>query len=402
MDVRTPPCNNTSNSPCEEEPSSYALIVIPALLVLSTTLLIALIIRSVCFKKREPTGTAVFHSNTNGAGNTVCSTGSGSVRISSGSRVQSVTADTLGSWEIPEDCALKELDFLHTGRYGPVCKSQLTRGQITSTVVVKSLRVSINQAEVKEFVNWARFHAVVSKHENLVQMLFCQTRCQPMYLVLEAVSPGNLLHFLWNLRSEEPGTLSQQFSERSVYLVAKQVADGLEYLHSEHRLAHGDVAARSVLIGAGLSVRVAGLGMAFEAWETGRVAKRRAAEVPLKWQAPERIKRLPMTTKSDVWSFGILLYELITLGAPPYPELEPLDIFPQIQNSYRMKKPENCGGPLYDLMTYCWMWNSNDRPAFSTIIRLLKSYSALADTKTLTSQESIDIFEYSKMAGVFP
>ncbi|KAJ8258095.1 hypothetical protein GJAV_G00193110 [Gymnothorax javanicus] len=96
------------------------------------------------------------------------------------------------------------------------------------------------------------------------------------------------------------------------------------------------------------------------------------------------------------------LKQLYLTGAPPYPELELLDIFPQIQNSYRMKKPENCGGPLYDLMTYCWLWNSNDRPAFSTIIRLLKSYSALAGTKTLGSQESIDIFEYSTMAGVFP
>ncbi|KAJ8258092.1 hypothetical protein GJAV_G00193080 [Gymnothorax javanicus] len=137
------------------------------------------------------------------------------------------------------------------------------------------------------------------------------------------------------------------------------------------------MAARSVLIGAGLSVRVAGLGMAFEAWETGRVARRRAAEVPLKWQVPERIKRLPMTTKAQ------------SLTGP-----HPLAL-PTSPPSARSR-----GG--YDLMTYCWMWNSNDRPAFSTIIRLLKSYPALADTKTLASQERIDIFEYSKMAGVFP
>ncbi|KAJ8369769.1 hypothetical protein SKAU_G00097970 [Synaphobranchus kaupii] len=402
MDVQTPLCNNTYESQCGVKSSTYALIIIPVLLAVSTLVVVAIIVYSVCCKRREQAGAAVSNSNTNDK--IVCSTGCGSVLMSTLSGARSLAGDTLGPWEIPEDCVLEELAFLHTGRYGPVCKSQLTSGKVTSKVVVKTLRDSTNQAEVKEFVAWARFHSVVSKHENMVQMLFCQTKHLPMYLVLEAVSPGNSLHFLWTLRNEDPGTpsQSQQFSERSVYLVAKQVAAGLEYLHSEHRLVHGDVAARSVLIGAGLSVRVAGLGMAFEAWETGKVAKRRAAEVPLKWQAPERIMRLPMTARSDVWSFGILLYELVTLGAPPYPELEPLEVFPQIQNSHRMKKPDNCGTPLYDLMKYCWMWNFNDRPTFSAIIKLLTSYTDLADTKTLYSPESVDIFEYSKKAGVFP
>ncbi|XP_064155365.1 tyrosine-protein kinase STYK1 isoform X2 [Anguilla rostrata] len=401
MDLQTPPCN-TSGSQCGVQPVPYALIIIPVLLAVTTAVVVVLVVYSVCCKRREPAGTPVSYSNSNGA--TVGSTGAGSVLTGTVSGALGPARDALGPWEIPEDAVLKELDFLHTGRYGPVCQSQLTRGQVTSAVVVKTLRDSTSQAEVKEFVNWAQFHTVVSKHENLVQMLFFQTRRLPMYLVLEAVSPGNLLHFLWTLHNEDPGTpsQSQQFSERSVFLVAKQVAAGLEYLHSEHRLVHGDVAARSVLIGAGLSVRVTGLGMAFEAWESGKVAKRRAAEVPLKWQAPERIMRLPMTTSSDVWSFGILLYELVTLGAPPYPELQPLDVFPKIQNSYRMKKPEHCGTPLYDLMKYCWMWNSHDRPTFSTIIRLLRSYIELADTTPLSSQESVDIFVYSKKAGVFP
>ncbi|KAJ8265619.1 hypothetical protein COCON_G00147180 [Conger conger] len=395
MDVQTPPCNTTSENQCGVKSSSYALIIIPVLLAVSTVIVVALIVYSVCCKRQERAVTVVFNSDT--SGKRVRSTGCGSVLVST-------VSGPLGPWEIPEDCVLEELAFLHTGRYGPVCRSQLSAGQVTSAVVVKTLRDSTSQAEVKEFVNWARFHAVVSRHENLVQMLFCQTRHVPMYLVLEDVNPGNLLHFLWSLRNEDPGTpsQSQQFCEKSVYLLAKQVAAGLEYLHSEHRLVHGDVAARSVLIGAGLSVRVAGLGMAFEAWETGKVANRRAAEVPLKWQAPERITHLAMTTRSDVWSFGILLYELVTLGAPPYPGLEPLDVLPQIRSSYRMEKPESCGTPLYELMKCCWMLNSSDRPTFPAIIQLLQSYTDLADTKRLSSLESMNIFEYSKKAGVFP
>ncbi|KAG7472096.1 hypothetical protein MATL_G00104920 [Megalops atlanticus] len=403
MDIQSPQCNNTSKDHCAEGSGLLALIIIPVLLALSTVVVATLIVRSVCCKRQAPAITSVSTSNGN-AGKSDRSAGRDSVRISTVSGTLRSARDALGPWEIPGDCVLEEVEFLQTGRYGPVCRSRLSRAGVTTAVVVKTLRDSTSEPDVKEFVDWARFHATVCKNENLVQMLFCQTQRLPLYLVLEAVSPGNLLHFLWNIRKGDSGTSSQSqhFSERSVYMVAKQVAAGLDYLSSEHRLIHGDVAARSMLIGSGLSVRVSGLGMAFEAWQTGKVAQRRAAEVPLKWQAPERIMRQPMTDRSDVWSFGILLYELITLGDPPYPELEPLEVFPQIQNSYQMKQPENCGGPLYDLMKYCWMWNFKDRPTFSAIIKLLKSYTHLAETKALCSQEDMDIFEYSKRAGVFP
>ncbi|KAJ8372066.1 hypothetical protein AAFF_G00294800 [Aldrovandia affinis] len=401
MDSQTPPCNDTSEISCGAGSGPYAVIIIPVLLAVSTVVVAALVVRSVCCKRPEEERTSVSTSNRDGKAGGVSAQQSVLVSTVSGPLA---AIEAPGPSQVPEDCVLEELEVLHTGRYGPVCKARLTRGGATSTVVVKALRESSSQPEVKEFVAWARFHADVSQHENLVRMLFCRTQHQPMCLVLEAVSPGNLLHFLWALRNGDSGIWrqSQPFSERSVCSVAEQVAAGLEYLSSAHGLFHGDVAARSVLIGSGLSVRLSGLGMAFQAWHTGKVAKRRAAEVPLKWQAPERGMGLPITEHSDVWSFGVLLYELITLGAPPYQGLEPQDVFTQIQNSYRMEKPEGCGTPLYDLMKHCWMWNCKDRPAFSAIIKLLKSYVGLAETKMLSSQESMDIFEYSRRAGVFP
>ncbi|KAG9339278.1 hypothetical protein JZ751_023978 [Albula glossodonta] len=319
----------------------YAVIIIPVLLAVSTVIIVVLIVRSVCCKRQDRVGTSV--STSYGNGKAVHGTGRESVFMSTVSGTLRSARDTLSLWEIPDGCTLKELEFLQTGRYGPICKCQLSRAGITSTVVVKTLRDSCSPPEVKEFVDWARFHASVCKHEKLVQMLFCRTQRLPLVLVLEAEDSG----------TSNP---SQHFSEKSVYLVAKQVAEALEYLSSDHRLVHGDVAARSVLIGSGLSVRVSGLGMAFQAWQTGRVAKRRVADVPLKWQAPERITRLPLTDRSDV----------------------------------------------YDLMQSCWMWNYKDRPAFPTIIKQLKSGVDLADAKALSSHGTVDIFEYSKTAGVFP
>ncbi|XP_062314902.1 tyrosine-protein kinase STYK1 isoform X2 [Osmerus eperlanus] len=311
--------------------------------------------------------------------------------------------DAVCLWEIPGDCTLEGLEFWQSGYYGPICRAFLRSEAISTPVVVKTLRDGSNQGEAREFVEWVRFHATVCKHDNVVRMLFCQRLRLPMYMVLETCSPGNLLHFLWAIRNRdsESGDSLQHFSEKSVFLIAKQVATGLDYLLSEHRLMHGDVAARNILIGPGLSARVSGLGLAFSSRQKDTVTKQQAEKVPLKWQAPERILKLPTTDRSDVWSFGILLYEMITLGSAPFPELEPRAVLPQLQKHYRMKRPESCGVPLYDLMKYCWMWNFKDRPAFSAIIKLLESYTYLAGTKALQSTDGLDTFEYRKKAGIF-
>ncbi|XP_051282253.1 tyrosine-protein kinase STYK1 isoform X2 [Dicentrarchus labrax] len=378
---------------CYEESSGlFAVIIIPCLLALSTLLVVALIFYSLHKNKRRAQSTSAHFTN-----------GQQSVSFTATSVSTSTVQAALYSWEIPEECVLEGLEFWQRGHHGPICKGLLKkRDGALSAVVVKSLRDGTNEPEAKEFVEWVRFHAKVCKHENVVQMLYCQTKRPPMYLVLDAYSPGNLLHFLWTLRNRDTSIAdpSLNFSEKSVFLVAKQVAAGLDYLMSEHRLVHGDVAARSILIGPGLSARVSGLGVAFGGCKMDSAMRQRAAEVPLKWQAPERIMMQLSIDRSDVWSFGILLYELITLGSPPYPELEPLSVLPKLQGSYRMKRPDNCGGPLYDLMKYCWMWSFKDRPAFSAIIKLLESSLHLAATKAICVPEVIDILEYNRKAGL--
>ncbi|XP_061590709.1 tyrosine-protein kinase STYK1 [Cololabis saira] len=367
---------------CYESSGALAVIIIPSMLALSTVVVMLVIFCSLYkTKHREQRTSAPFIS--------------ASV---SGARIY----PALLSWELPEEQSLDGLELWHTGHYGPVCKGLLrNRDGSSSLVVVKSLRDNPDQSETAEFVEWLLFHAKVCKHENVVQMLYCQTRGSPLYLVLEACNPGNLLHFLWTLRnSSSPADPLQRFSERSVFLVAKQVAAGLDYLMSEHRLVHGDVAARNILIGPDFSARVAGLGVAFEGRRTDLTTRQRAAEVPLKWQAPERVVMQLCIDRSDVWSFGILLYELITLGSPPYPDLEPPSVLPKLLASYRMKRPKHCGSSLYDLMKYCWMWSFKDRPAFSAIIKLLTSSLHLAATEHICIPDIVNVSEYNRDAGL--
>lgn len=386
--------NSTSFLACSEELSSpLAEIIIPSLLALSTVLVLLLIFCSLHkSKQRRPSMSAHF-----------TNADQQSLSLNAASVSTPKVWAALSPWEIPEECVLEGLEFWQTGRLGPICKGLLRRRDgVSSAVVVKALQDDPGTPEAKEFMEWVVFHATVCKHKNVVRMLHCQTNQQPTCLILEACSPGNLLHFLWTLRNGYSNSVDPDFyfTERSVFLVAKQVAAGLDYLMSEHRLVHGDVAARNILIGPGLSARVSGLGVAFEGRRNDPVNWKRADEVPLKWQAPERIMMQLSIDRSDVWSFGILLYELITLGSPPYPELEPVSVLPKLQGSYRMKRPVNCGGPLYDLMKYCWMWSFKDRPPFSAIIKLLDSSLHQASTDEICVPDVIDLSEYEKKAGL--
>ncbi|XP_051517107.1 tyrosine-protein kinase STYK1-like isoform X2 [Myxocyprinus asiaticus] len=382
----------------EEGSGPFAVIIIPSLLALSTLIVVSQIIWSFFTKRSSPRVATGSHTHVNAF------LEGEPVPVGTVSGTLQPAQDKLGPWEIPAQCTLEGVELFQMGHYGPICKGQLKQDSISTAVVIKILKDRSNQHEAKEFVDLVLFHAAVSKHENIVKMLYCQTRCTPMYLVLEASIPGNLLHFLWSLREDRSGTGDnlQAFSERSVYLVAKQVAAGLDYLHSYHRVVHGDVAARNMLISSGFLVKVSGLDLAFKSRQARIIDKEMEANVPVKWQAPERIMRHPLTDRSDVWSFGILLYEMITLGSPPYPDLEPSEVLLQTLANYRMKRPEKCGAPLFDLIKYCCMWNFKDRPVYSAIVRLLDSYIYLADTRPLCYGQQIDICEYRKKAGLAP
>lgn len=385
MDSEPRYSNDSSPSPLRYESSGpLALIVIPSLLALCTVSVVSLIFCSLYRHKQR----AKRNMDPLASGPPIASASTPKAKA------------ILSPWELPEESALGELQFWRTGRYGPICRGVLTaRGGASSAVVVKSLREGTDPAEAKEFVEWVQFHAKVCKHKNVVRLLHCQTRQLPLFMVLGACSPGNLLDFLWSLRNSASHP-EQVFSEASVFLVAKQVAAGLDFLMSEHRLVHGHVAARSVLLGEGLTARLSGLGVAFSGRCSVASARNRVPETPLKWQAPERIIMQLSIDRSDVWSFGIFLYELVTLGDPPYPELEPLDVLPKLQGSYRMKRPKNCGGPLYDLMKYCWMWSFKDRPAFSAIIKLLDSSLPFARTDPIRVDHPIDVSHYERAAGL--
>ncbi|XP_071481950.1 tyrosine-protein kinase Src42A-like [Diadema antillarum] len=196
------------------------------------------------------------------------------------------------------------------------------------------------------------------RHPKLIQLYAVCTRDQPIYIVTELMVNGSLLEFL-----QSPKGHSLQL--RILIDMAAQVAAGMAYLESQNYI-HRDLAARNVLVGENNICKVADFGLA-------RVIKDEiyeshvGAKFPIKWTAPEAANYHAFTIKSDVWSFGILLTEIITYGRIPYPGMTNKEVLDNVDRGYRMPCPPGCPPELYEIMLECWKSKAMDRPTFETL-----------------------------------
>ena len=205
------------------------------------------------------------------------------------------------------------------------------------------------------------------RHPNLVQVLAAYTQedpAHPIFMVTELMTRGSLLQYL---RGDGRSLKVPQLIQMGI-----QVADGMAYLE-ERMYTHGNLAAKNVLISNNLTCRVADYGMTQEHLYVNK--DNSVSRYSLNWAAPEAVKSNKFTIKSDVWSFGILLYELITHGSHPYP-----DTSRKVFQGYRyyyfcLSCPEGCPQQLYDIMTGCWREDATYRPAFSTLQWMLEDVS---------------------------
>ncbi|XP_033120723.1 tyrosine-protein kinase CSK-like isoform X2 [Anneissia japonica] len=196
------------------------------------------------------------------------------------------------------------------------------------------------------------------RHRNLVQLIGVALG-NPVYIVLEFMAKGNLLDYLRS-RGRAVVTKKQQLD------FSKNIAAGMNYLETK-KFIHRDLAARNILISEDDTAKVSDFGLAKDDTVTMDSGK-----IPVKWTAPEAVRKNQYSAKSDVWSFGVLLWELYSFGRVPYPRVPADNVIAYIEEGCRMQAPEDCPDHIYKIMEQCWYLNPERRPTFSRICDLLE------------------------------
>lgn len=247
---------------------------------------------------------------------------------------------------------LKFIRELGSGNFGKVFFG-LYRGQ--TKVAIKTLKPGsmTPTAFLQEAAIMRRY-----RHDKLVPLYGVCSRGMPLLIITEFMSKGALLNYL----RDNPE--SQTLTIIDLIDMASQIASGMSFLERV-KLVHRDLAARNCLVGENRVVKVADFGLARIIEEDYYVAQV-GAKFPIKWTAPEAASKGKFTSKSDVWSFGILLYELITKGQVPYPGMSNRDVLEQVDRGYRMPKPKSveCPNSIYQIMLQCWDRDPDKRPTF--------------------------------------
>ncbi|XP_025410631.1 tyrosine-protein kinase Abl isoform X2 [Sipha flava] len=245
------------------------------------------------------------------------------------------------------------------GQYGDVYEAVWKRYNMT--VAVKTLKE--DTMALKDFLEEAAIMKEM-KHPNLVQLLGVCTREPPFYIITEFMSKGNLLDYLRQGNRENINAVVLMY-------MATQIASAMSYLESR-MFIHRDLAARNCLVGENHLVKVADFGLA-RLMRDDTYTAHAGAKFPIKWTAPEGLAYNKFSTKSDVWAFGVLLWEIATYGMSPYPGVDLTDVYHMLEKGYRMDCPPGCPPNIYQLMKQCWQWAANERPSFKEIHHALEN-----------------------------
>ncbi|PNF22937.1 Tyrosine kinase receptor Cad96Ca [Cryptotermes secundus] len=280
-------------------------------------------------------------------------------------------------WEFPRH-RLKVFNILGEGCFGQVwrCEALDIDGREGTTVVaVKTLKENASDKERSDLVQELQVMKMLEPHPNVVRLLGCCTEKEPTFVIMEYVPHGKLQSFLRNSRAERYyGNLhgpSNSLTSRDLTSFVYQVARGMEFLSSKG-IIHRDLAARNILVGENHICKVADFGFARDIISSHVYERKSEGRLPIRWMAPESLYDNIFSVKSDVWSFGVLIWEIVTLGSTPYPGLAAAEVMRKVRDGYRLDKPEHCRRELYNIMYYCWDKDPKERPSFNELIKLLE------------------------------
>ncbi|KAK3566769.1 hypothetical protein QTP86_004529 [Hemibagrus guttatus] len=229
-------------------------------------------------------------------------------------------------------------------------------------VAVKTLKPG--SMSVEAFLEEANLMKTL-QHDRLVRLYAVVTKTEPLYIITEFMANGSLLDFL---KSPE----GRKIQLPKMIDFGAQIAEGMAYIEKKNYI-HRDLRAANVLVSESLLCKIADFGLA-RVIEDNEYSAREGAKFPIKWTAPEAINYGSFTIKSDMWSFGILIYEIVTYGKIPYTGLSNSEVMARVQRGYRMQCPDNCPPELYEIMTSCWKAKPEERPTFDYMQSVMEDY----------------------------
>uniref|UniRef100_A0A8C9CUZ5 Fibroblast growth factor receptor n=1 Tax=Phocoena sinus TaxID=42100 RepID=A0A8C9CUZ5_PHOSS len=254
------------------------------------------------------------------------------------------------------------------------------------TVAVKMLKDDATDKDLSDLVSEMEMMKMIGKHKNIINLLGACTQGGPLYVLVEYAAKGNLREYLRARRP--PGTdysfdtcrlPEEQLTFKDLVSCAYQVARGMEYLASQ-KCIHRDLAARNVLVTEDNVMKIADFGLARDVHNLDYYKKTTNGRLPVKWMAPEALFDRVYTHQSDVWSFGVLLWEIFTLGGSPYPGIPVEELFKLLKEGHRMDKPANCTHDLYMIMRECWHAVPSQRPTFKQLVEDLDRVLTVTST----------------------
>ncbi|XP_070569168.1 proto-oncogene tyrosine-protein kinase ROS-like [Ptychodera flava] len=273
---------------------------------------------------------------------------------------------------------LKLVTFLGSGAFGEVYEGvamDIVGDNAGETkVAVKTLRKGATDQEKEEFLKEAQLMSNF-KHPHILQLLGVCLDNDPQFIILELMEAGDLLSYLRSCRptAASPATLGCL----DLIEISIDVCKGCTYLEEMH-FVHRDLAARNCLVSHRdprfRSVKIGDFGLARDIYKNDYYRKEGEGLLPVRWMSPESLVDGVFTIQSDLWSFGVLLWEIMTLGQQPYPARTNVEVLHFVTTGGRLSRPDNCPDDVHQLMLKCWHNDPEGRPTFRYLLQKLETY----------------------------
>uniref|UniRef100_A0A8D3CJD3 receptor protein-tyrosine kinase n=1 Tax=Scophthalmus maximus TaxID=52904 RepID=A0A8D3CJD3_SCOMX len=281
--------------------------------------------------------------------------------------------------EIDASC-IKIEKVIGIGEFGEVCSGRLKMpGKREICVAIKTLKAGYTDKQRRDFLSEASIMGQFD-HPNIIHLEGVVTKCKPVMIITEYMENGSLDAFL----RKNDG----RFTVIQLVGILRGIASGMKYL-SDMSYVHRDLAARNILVNSNLVCKVSDFGMSRVLEDDPEAAyTTRGGKIPIRWTAPEAIAYRKFTSASDVWSYGIVMWEVMSYGERPYWDMSNQDVIKAIDEGYRLPPPMDCPVALHQLMLDCWQRERADRPKFGQIVNMLDKLIRNPNTLKRTGGEA--------------